>query len=105
MTPGPLPCGAKGYLASGTGDCPRDVVEAEGFTHFGDRRRRLELFLREYGGDLTADGLLDVLRQRLQESIDAMRMTARSGDVTYQRMLDHSVDLRLVRALEGLDEV
>jgi hypothetical protein len=36
----------------------RDVVEAEGFTHFSDRRRRLELFLREYGGDLTADGLL-----------------------------------------------
>lgn len=35
----------------------------------------------------------------------AMRRTARSGDVTCQRMLDHSVDLRLVRALEGLDEV
>jgi aminoglycoside phosphotransferase (APT) family kinase protein len=83
----------------------RDVVEAEGFTHFSDRRRRLELLLREYGGDLTADGLLEVLRRRLRENIDAMRMTARSGDVTYQRMLEHGVDRRLVRALEELDEV
>lgn len=83
----------------------RDVVEAEGFTHFGDRRRRLELFLGQYGGDLTADGLLEVLRRRLRENIDAMRETARSGDPTYQRMLDHGVDLGLVRAIEGLDEV
>ena len=83
----------------------RDVVEAEGFTHFGDRRRRLELFLAEYGGDLTADGLLEVLRRRLLENIDAMRVMARSGDVTYQRMLEHGVDLRLVRALEELDDV
>ena len=83
----------------------RDVVEAEGFTHFSDRRRRLELFLAEYGGNLTADGLLEVLRCRLRANIDAMRATARSGDVTYQRMLEHGVDLRLVRALEGLDDV
>jgi len=83
----------------------RDVVQAEGFTHFSDRRRRLELFLAEYGGDLTADGLLEVLRRRLRANIDAMRATARSGDVTYQRMLEHGVDLRLVRALEELDDV
>ena len=83
----------------------RDVVEAEGFTEFSDRRRRLELFLREYGSDLTADGLLEVLRHRLRENIDAMRKTARSGDVTYQRVLEHGVDQRLVRALEELDEV
>ena len=83
----------------------RNVVEAEGFTHFSDRRRRLELFLAEYGGDLTADGLLKVLRRKLRDNIDAMRVTARSGDVTYQRMLEHGVDLRLVRALEELDDV
>jgi Phosphotransferase enzyme family len=83
----------------------RDVVEAEGFTHFSDRRGRLELFLREYGGDLTADGLLEVLRHRLRENIDAMRVTARSGDATYQRMLEHGVDWRLVRALDELDKV
>jgi len=29
----------------------RDVVEPEGFTHFGDRRRRLELSLGEYSCD------------------------------------------------------
>ena len=83
----------------------RDVVEAEGFTHFSDRRRRLELFLREYGDDVTADELLEVLRHRLRASTEGMRLTARSGDATYQRMLEHGVDRRLVRALEELDEV
>jgi len=83
----------------------RDVFETEGFTHFSDRRRRLELFLAEYGGDLTADGLLEVLQRRLRANIDAMRVTARSGDVAYERMLEHGVDRRLVRALEELDDV
>ena len=46
----------------------RDVVEAEGFTQFGDSRRRLELFFAEYGSDLTADGLLEVLRRRLRDT-------------------------------------
>jgi hypothetical protein len=46
-----------------------------------------------------------VLRHRLRENIDAMRVTAFSGDVTYQRMLEHGVDSRLVRALDELDEV
>jgi hypothetical protein len=112
----------------------RDVVEAEGFTDFGGRRRRLELFLSEYclseyplskyplgelsqcdypvgdhdsekGVGLTADGLLKVLRRSLREKVDAIRTAARSGDATYQNLLDHGSDLLLVRALEGLDEV
>ena len=82
-----------------------DVVEAEGFSQFDDRRRRLELFLREYGSALTADELLEILRRRILEINDAMRMTASSGDVTYQRMLDLGLDLRLLRAREGLDEI
>jgi hypothetical protein len=83
----------------------RDVVEAEGFTQFEDRRRRLELFLHEYGSNLTADELLETLRRRILEINDAMRMTARSGDVTYKQMLDLGLDLRLLRAREGLDEI
>lgn len=82
-----------------------DVVETEGFTNFDDRRRRLELFLGEYGIDLTADELLETPRKRLLENIDVMRMTASSGDATYQRMLDLGIDLRLLRALEELNEV
>jgi hypothetical protein len=67
----------------------REVVEAEGFTDFGNRRRRLELSLREYclggsGWNLTADGLLDVLRLSRRVKIDAARATAHSGDATYQ---------------------
>jgi hypothetical protein len=46
-----------------------------------------------------------VLRRRLRANVEAMRVTARSGDVTYQRMLEHGVDRRLVRALEELDDV
>jgi len=83
----------------------RDVVEAEGFINFDDRRRRLELFLHEYGSDLTSDKLLETLRHRLRENIDAMRSTASSGDVTYQRMLDLGLDIRLARALEELAEI
>ena len=88
----------------------RDVAEAEGFSDFGDRRRRLELFLRQFalgdhGGNLTAEGLLEVLRLRLGEKIDAIRATARSGDATYQGMLDHGADRLLRRALQGLGEV
>jgi hypothetical protein len=93
----------------------RGVVEAEGFTNFGDRRRRLELFLTEYaagesgspgeGGNLTPDRLLEVLRLRLPENIEAIRVAARSGDATYQQLLDHGSDLLLVQALEGLHEI
>jgi len=104
----------------------REVVEAEGFTDFGDRRRRLELFAGEYGrgrcrlaedggsrstgpgdgdGNLTAERLLDVLRRRLPEKVDAMRAAASSGDATYRQLLEHGSDRRLVSALEGLDEV
>jgi hypothetical protein len=95
----------------------REVVEAEGFTDFADRRRRLELFLTEYGagecgaegegraagevGNLTPDGL----RLRLPEKVEAIREAARAGDATYQQLLDHGSDLLLVQALEGLDEI
>jgi hypothetical protein len=55
--------------------------------------------------NLTADGLLDVLRLSLRLKIDAVRATAYSGDATYQGLLDHGSDLLLVCAPEGLDEV
>jgi hypothetical protein len=88
----------------GVDDLGREIVSYLPGQTVGSRRR-LELFLAEHGGDLTADGLLEVLRRRLRDNIDAMRVTARSGDVTYQRMLEQGVDLRLVRALEELDDV
>jgi hypothetical protein len=37
--------------------------------------------------------------------IEAIRATARSGEATYQGMLDHGADRLLPRALRGLDEV
>lgn len=83
----------------------RHVVEAEGFTNFEDRRRRLELFLHEFGSELTANELLEILRRRMIEIVDAMRATASSGDATYQKMVDLGHDLRLLRAREGLDEI
>ena len=42
---------------------------------------------------------------RLLAKIEAMRVAARSGDATYQRLLDEGSGLVLIRALEGLDEV
>lgn len=83
----------------------RDVVEAEGFTNFDDRRRRLELFLQEYGSELTVNQLLDILRLRILEIINSMRLTAASGDLSYQKMLELGLDQRLLPARAGLDEI
>lgn len=65
----------------------RHVVEAEGFTNFGDRPRRLRLFLTHYGwaGDLEA--FLQTVQTRVLASADGIERTADHGDPAYQRML------------------
>ena len=65
----------------------RHVVEAEGFTDFADRGRRLRLFLAEYGwtGDLGA--FLSTVQARVLASVDGIERTARGGDPVFQRML------------------
>lgn len=65
----------------------RHVVEAEGFTAFAERPRRLRLFLDHYGwsGDLTA--FLETVEARVLASADGIERTANLGDPAYQQML------------------
>ena len=83
----------------------RHVVLDEGFTAFGERRARLEVFLRAYGWDGTTHDVLDLVRRRVQTQLDVVRSVAASGDETYRRMLAHGVDRNLQGALDGLSAV
>ena len=69
----------------------RHVVEAEGFTDFGDRPRRLRLFLTEYGWADGLDAFLETVQARVLASADGIERTARYGDPVYQRMLEAGV--------------
>lgn len=83
----------------------RQVVLAEGFTAFGERRTRLERFLQAYGWDGTTNDVLELVRQRVQKQRDVIRSVAATGDSTYQGMLAHGVDRNLRAALDDLNAV
>lgn len=69
----------------------RHVVEAEGFTAFSDRPRRLQLFLYHYGwsGDTTV--FLRTVQARVLASADGIERTASRGDLAYQQMLEAGI--------------
>jgi hypothetical protein len=69
----------------------RHVVEAEGFTDFGDRPRRLRLFLTEYGWVGNLEAFLETVQARVLASAEGIERTARRGDPVYQRMLEAGV--------------
>ncbi|WP_198411916.1 MULTISPECIES: phosphotransferase enzyme family protein [unclassified Cryobacterium] len=83
----------------------RQLVLEEGFIAFGERRARLESFLRAYKWDGTASDVLELIRQRVQRQLDIIRSVAADGDATYQRMLAHGVDRNLKAALGDLSTV
>lgn len=70
--------------------CPlhaRHVVEAEGFSAFAERPRRLRLFLDHYGWGGDLDAFLRTVRARVLASADGIERTASLGDLAYQQML------------------
>jgi hypothetical protein len=83
----------------------RHVVEAQGFSAFADRSRRLHLLLDSYGyrGDRAAFGVAVADRARLNAA--AIRRLAATGDPTYVALLTAAGDLeqaaREVAALPG----
>ncbi len=79
-----------------------EVVAREGFIALSRRRERLERFLRAYGWNGTTDEVLARVDARLSHQIQVMRATARSGDPTYQRMLDQGRDQLLESARSHL---
>ena len=83
----------------------RELVRDEGFTAFGERRARLETFLRAYGWAGTTNEVLELVRRRVQMQLDVIRSVAANGDETYQRMLAHGVDRNLQAALGELETI
>jgi aminoglycoside phosphotransferase (APT) family kinase protein len=77
----------------------RHVVREEGFTAFGDRQRRLELLLAEYGWSGQVADLLAVLDRRLQAHVDDVVRLAEAGDPAFQRLVEQGVpgDIEMAR--------
>jgi hypothetical protein len=76
----------------------RHVAAAEGFTAFGDRRRRLSLFLGAYGWEGQVADLLAVLDRRLQAHCEDVLRLAREGDALFQQLVDNGVVRDVVTA-------
>lgn len=82
----------------------RDVVTAEGFTHFADRPRRLRLLLDAYGYQGTVDAVLHAVRARIAEHVAGLRTLADAGDPLFARLVDGGAIVDLERAMAELDE-
>lgn len=65
----------------------RHVVEAEGFTDFGDRSRRLRLFLTHYGWARNLETFRQTVQTRVLASAHGIERSADHGDPAYQHML------------------
>jgi Phosphotransferase enzyme family len=82
----------------------RSVVAREGFTAFGERRRRLEDFLARYGWAGYLGDVCELVADRIQYQIRVMRETALAGDPTYQQMLSLGRDRDLQTSLDELEK-
>ena len=80
----------------------RHVVEAEGFTAFADRPRRLRLFLSAYGWEGDLAEFLETVRTRVTASADGIARLAEQGHPAHQRMLDAGVEASLRTAVREL---
>ena len=78
----------------------RHVVRAEGFTDFGDRSRRLRLFLAKYGWSGHLEAFLEIVQARVLASAVGIEHNARRGDPVYQHILEAGVadSLRIAAA-------
>lgn len=73
----------------------RRVVQAEGFTDFAALRRRLRLFLDEYGWEGTTLQILDVAITGVSEAARLVRELAAGGDPLHEQLVaeGHADDL------------
>ncbi|MEU4425847.1 aminoglycoside phosphotransferase family protein [Actinoplanes sp. NPDC024001] len=80
----------------------RQVAEADGFTAFADRPRRLRLFLDAYGWRGTLRQIVREVRDRISASIHDIRRLAADGDADCREMLDAGHDRELAAAVREL---
>jgi Phosphotransferase enzyme family len=83
----------------------RDVVEAEGFTRFAERPRRLRLLLDGYGYTGTIHTVLEAIRSRMSEHARSLRELAAAGDPLFTRLVREGVIDGLDRAMAELAEI
>jgi hypothetical protein len=80
----------------------RHVAEADGFTAFADRPRRLRLFLDAYGWRGTLRQIVHEVRDRISASIHDIRRLAAAGDADCREMVDDGYDRDLATAVQEL---
>jgi Phosphotransferase enzyme family len=80
------------------------VVAREGFTDFGSRPARLQLFLAEYGWTGTMGEFLDIVRTRICAHAAGVRNLAAAGDPLFTRLVVQGVADDLDTALAELNE-
>ncbi|MEV6342939.1 phosphotransferase [Actinoplanes sp. NPDC051851] len=81
----------------------RHVVEAEGFTAFEDRPRRLRIFLDAYGWEGDLGAFVETVRRRVLASVDGIRRAAAAGEPAYRRLIALGADRNLATAVAELD--
>ena len=81
----------------------RAVVQAEGFSDFDSRPRRLRLLLHAYGWTGTVSEVLDAVQNRLIAHVDGLRALAERGDPLFRRLVDSGVPDVLQQAMRELD--
>lgn len=81
----------------------RQVVEAEGFTAFAERPRRLQSFLDAYGWKGSPTRFIEIVQERVTASATGIRRTAAAGDPAYRKMLRDGVARNLETAVRELD--
>jgi hypothetical protein len=82
----------------------RRVVTREGFTDFGARPRRLQLFLAEYAWAGTSSAFLEIVAARLQAHAARVRALADAGDRLFAEMVRRGAADNLDVALAELQQ-
>jgi hypothetical protein len=80
----------------------RRVAEAEGFTAFADRPRRLRLFLDAYGWPGPGRQIVREVRDRISASIHDIRRLAATGDPGCRELVEAGYDRDLADAVQEL---
>lgn len=81
----------------------RDVVAAEGFTRFAERRRRLRMLLDAYGYTGTIHAVVEAVQSRINEHARSLRKLAAGGDPLFSRLVHDGVIDGLDRAMAELN--
>lgn len=82
----------------------RDVVEAEGFSDFEARPRRLMRLLDRYGWEGDPSVFVEIVRERALSMADGLRALAAEGDVDAVRLIAEGHAASCERAAEELSD-